>query len=84
MAPEPHSPTKRSTQGSSSKLSYVFAFGAAVFIVSGNYYVAAFFGLMAAAAVAVTIRNLPSGAKRAAETGEPKQPGGSATSGIDA
>jgi hypothetical protein len=59
MPPAYRSPDEAASAGNAGKLSYIFAFGAAVFIVSGNLGVAAIFGLMALAAVAVRIRNLP-------------------------
>lgn len=60
MPPAYRSPGQTDGSSNSGRLSYFFAFGAAVFIISGDLGVAAFFGLMAVAAVAVTIRNLPS------------------------
>lgn len=90
MAPDLHAPKAHPTEGSSSKLSYVFAFAAAVFIVSGDTWVAVFFGLMAAMAVALTIGNLPRGGRQATDPGDQDpadpgvRPGGSASSGIDA
>jgi hypothetical protein len=68
------SPGQTDTQGNSGKLSYFFAFGAAIFIISGNPGVAAFFGLMTIAAIAVTIRQLPSG-REAGALSEPEPPG---------
>lgn len=73
MPPAFRSPGQTDTPGSSGKLSYVFAFGAAVFIISGNPGVAAFFALMAVASIAVTIRNLPSG-RDATPLSEPAPP----------
>lgn len=86
MAPAPNTLTDRSPEGNSGKLSYFFAFGAAIFVISGNHYVAAFFGLMAAAAIFVTIKNLPPGGRRteAEPPPSPQDPTGSASAGIDA
>jgi hypothetical protein len=57
-------PDQHGGESNAGRLSYVFAFGAAVFIISGNLGVAAVFGLMAVAAIAVAIRNLPPGGRR--------------------
>ncbi len=61
MPPAYRSPDQHGSQSNAGRLSYFFAFGAAVFIVSGNPGVAAVFGLMTVAAIAVALRHLPSG-----------------------
>ncbi len=74
MSAPPDRPDQPGPAGNAGRLSYVFAFGATVFIVSGDLGVAAVFGLMAAASIAVAIRNLPSGGRRAPVTDPEPEP----------